>query len=65
MSTAAFLKADTDYRAEIYANADNADWQNNPLAIDIRRQVVNNNGEWEISGKSGVRRTPIPEALGQ
>ncbi len=35
-----FLKPGTHYIAEIYADAPDADWRSNPLAINIQRRVV-------------------------
>lgn len=39
-TTLTFLEPDKQYVAEIYADAEGADWQSNPLAIDIREQPV-------------------------
>jgi alpha-glucosidase len=38
-----FLENDKKYVAEIYADADDADWETNPLAINITRQEVDMN----------------------
>ena len=39
----AFLEADKQYVAEIYADATDAHWESNPLAIDISEFLVNRN----------------------
>jgi alpha-glucosidase len=36
----AFLEADTKYTARIFADGEDADWESNPAAIDIRDEAV-------------------------
>ena len=38
-----FLQPDQTYIAEIYADADDADWENNPLAMTITKKLVKQN----------------------
>ncbi len=60
-----FLDADRKYVAEIYADAADADWQNNPLAIDIHQVLVDNSTVLKLrlapGGGQAVRLRPAAE----
>jgi alpha-glucosidase len=60
-----FLPTDKKFVAEIYADATNADWKTNPLAIDIRKVMVDQNTQYQIQLASGggqaIRLRPAEE----
>jgi glucan 1,4-alpha-glucosidase len=43
-----FLNKDQKYIATIYADGDNADWQNNPEAYQINTYIVNSNTKLKL-----------------
>lgn len=57
-----FLKPGVQYVAEIYADAEDADWQANPLALDIYQRIVTSQTEFKIKlapgGGMAVRFRP-------
>ncbi len=60
-----FLDADRQYVAEIYADAGDADWETNPLAMDISRALVDRGTTLSIrlapGGGQAVRIRPATE----
>ena len=60
-----FLKLDKKYVAEIYADAADADWESNPLAIDIHEALVDRNTILKLrlapGGGQAVRIRPATE----
>jgi alpha-glucosidase len=60
-----FLPADTTYVAEIYADAPDADWESNPLALEISRGLVDRDTVVQIAlapgGGTAVRFRPATE----
>ncbi len=58
-----FLDEGTAYRAEIYADAADADWVSNPLAIDISDQQVTSDSVIQLrlapGGGQAIRFTPL------
>ncbi|MCH7938531.1 MAG: glycoside hydrolase family 97 protein [Candidatus Marinimicrobia bacterium] len=60
-----FLDADRQYVAEIYSDADDADWDTNPLAIDISRALVDRSTTLSIrlapGGGQAIRIRPATE----
>jgi alpha-glucosidase len=60
-----FLPAGKKFVAEIYADATDADWKTNPLAIDMRKVLVDQNTRYHIRLASGgglaIRLRPAKE----
>jgi len=58
-----FLEPDTDYEAQIYRDADDADWETNPTAYTIETKTVSSNDVLQIkmatSGGQAIRLSPI------
>ena len=58
-----FLDDGTVYRAEIYADGEDADWESNPLAIDISDRQVTSDSVLQLrlapGGGQAIRFTPL------
>ncbi|MCA9241217.1 MAG: glycoside hydrolase family 97 C-terminal domain-containing protein, partial [Planctomycetales bacterium] len=58
-----FLDLDTTYRAEIYRDAKDAHWNNNPQAYEVTQQTVTANTVLELrlapGGGQAIRFTPV------
>ena len=61
-----FLEPDASYTAEIYADGADADWEENPYAIDISARTVRNTDTLELGlaagGGAAIRFRPAPQA---
>jgi len=61
----AFLEAGKKYVAEIYADAADADWESNPLSIDIYEALVDSNTVLNLrlapGGGQAIRIRPATE----
>jgi alpha-glucosidase len=57
-----FLDPEREYIAEIYADADDADWESNPLAINIYEREVDHTTSLEMNlapgGGQAIRLRP-------
>jgi alpha-glucosidase len=63
-----FLESDRQYVAEVYADGADADWEQNPLAIDIHEMLVGSRTVLELrlapGGGQAVRFRPAAEGEG-
>jgi alpha-glucosidase len=62
-----FLDRNLQYKAQIYADGDSANWKTNPLPVNITERMVTNKDSLQIhlvpGGGQAVRFTPISDPL--